>query len=236
MTTKNIYTTDEYYRKNPTWDVEHSPWKAKHVISIIERNNLNLLSVAEVGCGAGEILNQLYLQMDENVTFTGYEISPDAFELCKERIKNRLNYKLVNIVDDSEHFDLLLVIDVIEHIEDYFSFIRELKNKADYIIFHIPLEMSVISISKASTLLKSRKKYGHIHYFSKDTALESLKDTGYNIIDFFYTPVMLDFPTKSINTKLLRLPRKIAYKYNRESLIRILGGFSLMVLASRKDV
>jgi len=232
MTVGNMYTTNEYLEKNPTWDIEHSSWKAEHILDILERNDVQLSSICEVGCGAGEILNQLHMQMVENITFTGYEISPDAYKLCEPRIKDRLNYKLADLLEDeSVFFDLVMAIDVIEHIEDYYGFLRKLKEKANFFVFNIPLEMCVVNVLKVSHLLRTREQYGHIHYFEKETLLSTLKDTGYDVIDYCYVPTTLAFPSKRITTKLLRLPRKLAYKYNSDSLIKIIGGFALMVLA-----
>ena len=34
------YINGEYLEKNPTWDVEDSPWKAEHILKIINRNKL----------------------------------------------------------------------------------------------------------------------------------------------------------------------------------------------------
>jgi len=30
--------------------------------------------------------------------------------------------------------------------------------------------------------------YAHLHYFSKETALRTLEDAGYEVLDYFYTP------------------------------------------------
>ena len=84
-------------------------------------------------------------------------------------------------------FDVLLVMDVVEHIEDCFGFLRSIREKAEYKIIHIPLDMSV-SLLVRNRLMDVRKSVGHIHYFSKQTALALLEDTGYQILDWFYTP------------------------------------------------
>ena len=224
------YVTKEYLDNNPTWHVEDSPWKAKQILKIIRRNSLHPNSICEIGCGAGEILRQLFLQMDIDVTFTGYEISPYAFELCKERETERLNYKLYNLFDDAAaYYDVVMAIDVFEHVEDYFGFLRNLREKGAYKIFHIPLDMSVLNIIRIFKLIKNREKIGHIHYFSKDTALATLKEAGYDIIDYFYTPVEIDL-SDSFNSLLLKYPRKIGYLMNKDLTVRILGGYSLMVL------
>lgn len=229
--TQLIYTTGEYLGNNPTWHVEDSAWKAQQIFKIIERNNLQPKSVCEVGCGSGEILNQLYLKMPETVDFTGYEISPQAFELCKTRNKQRLNFNLGDLVrQENVDFDVLLCIDVFEHIEDYLTFLKDLQKKAKYKIFHIPLDLSVSSVLRSSPILRARQSVGHLHYFSKETALATLKDSGYEICDYFYTAGSLDLPNKSFKTLLANLPRKVLYGLNQDIAVRLLGGYSLLVL------
>ena len=229
--TQLIYTTGEYLGNNPTWHVEDSAWKAKQILKIIERNNLQPESVCEVGCGSGEILNQLYLKMPETVDFTGYEISPQAFELCKTRNKQRLNFNLGDLVrQENVYFDGLLCIDVFEHIEDYLTFLKDLQKKAKYKIFHIPLDLSVSSVLRSSPILRARQSVGHLHYFSKETALATLKDSGYEICDYFYTAGSIDLPKKSFKTLLANFPRKVLYGLNQDIAVRLLGGYSLLVL------
>lgn len=58
---------------------------------LLSRFPVNPKSIAEVGCGAGEILNQFYLSMPNDVIFTGYDISGDAIHLDSHREKDRLN-------------------------------------------------------------------------------------------------------------------------------------------------
>ena len=83
--TNNIYQNGSYLKKNPMWHQADSPWKAKQVINMIKKNNLKPSSISEIGCGAGDILRLLSEQMDGDISFTGYEISPDAFEICSKK-------------------------------------------------------------------------------------------------------------------------------------------------------
>jgi hypothetical protein len=66
LMSEEMYTQGEYLKKHPTWHVEDSPWKAEQIIKIMERNRLKPNSICEVGCGAGEILNQLYFKMSDH--------------------------------------------------------------------------------------------------------------------------------------------------------------------------
>ena len=108
------------------------------------------------------------------------------------------------------------------------SFLRKIHKKSKYKLFHIPLDLSVLSILGNKQPFV-RKQVGHLHYFTKDTALLTLLDTGYEVIDFFYTPSSID-RGKSIGSKLLKFPRKLFTLGSVEMTARILGGYSLLVL------
>lgn len=228
---EKIYTDDngQYLKNNPTWHVEDSAWKAKQIIKMLSRNPINPKSIAEIGCGAGEILNQLHMSMSNDVSFTGYDISSDAINLAKTREKERLEFKHENLLETNARFDLLLMMDVFEHVDDYLGFLKLCKGKAKNTIFHIPLDISVQAILR-NTLMTGRNSFGHLHYFMKETALATLVDSGYDIVDFFYTAASLDLPREALKSKIAFLPRKLMFKANQDIAVKMLGGFSLLVL------
>lgn len=225
----HLYTDGSYLQNNPTWGVEDSPWKAAQIAKILSRNHISPKTIGEIGCGAGEILKQLSFSYSES-EFYGYEISPQAFELSKNRSSEKIQFHLKNLLDEDLFFDALLCIDVFEHVEDYFGFIRQIKSKAEYKIFHIPLDLSVLSVIRAQMMV-AREGVGHLHYFSKETAIATLKDCGYEIIDSFYTTAFNDIPAKKLRTQLARIPRKLLYSFSQDLGARLLGGSSLLVLA-----
>lgn len=229
---KELYVGGKYLQQNPTWHSEDSPWKAQQILKIIMRNKLQPKRICEVGCGTGEVLYQLSLNMKDDVSFVGYDISPQAIELSKRRTDPRL--KCIEgdfLKEKTPLFDIVLGIDVIEHVENYYDFIRQIRGRGKYKIFHIPLDISAQSVFRGSPLMNRRNSVGHIHYFTKETALAALSDTGYKIIDYFYTSSSVDMPSKSIANFLAKLPRKILFRVNQDVAVRILGGYSLMVLA-----
>ncbi len=228
---RDKYTAGEYFKNNPTWHEEDSPWKAKQIHKMLLKNHLSPKRIGEVGCGAGEILNQLHLVLPETTSFAGFEISPQAHEISKKKTKERLKFHMDDFLHQPDNsFDLLLAIDVFEHIEDYYTFLRQIHQKASYVIFHIPLDLSVQRVLLSKPILKRRKEVGHIHYFTKETALATLEDTGYEIIDHFYTSSSLDLPTTSWVYKLGKIPLRISGFINKDMTARILGGYSLLVL------
>jgi len=236
---KKAFTAEnsEYLNINPTWHVEDSPWKATQVLKMIARNKLQPKTIVEIGCGAGEILNQLYERLeDKKIQFSGFEISPDAFKLCEQRQKERLSFYQEDLLETSNNYDLLLMIDVFEHVEDYLGFTRKAAEKATYKIYHIPLDMSIYA------LLINNFKYirtpgGHIHYFNQFTALGTLKDTGQEIVDWFYTKTALEVHNKNITlfNRFMNFLRRVGFRIKPDFTVKALGGFALMVLTRQKS-
>jgi len=212
--------------------VEESPFKAKYIREILRRNNLSPKTVSEAGCGAGEVLRQLQLQMAADREFWGYEISPQAIHFCRSRENDRLHFKLADLGKErGVNFDLLLVLDVVEHLEDYFTFLREIRPQAKHKIFHFPLDILVQAVVRERGLMTRREQHAHLHYFSKDTALQTLKDTGYQILDYFYLPRSNEIgPT--LLQKAFSFPRAISFAIHKDLAVRVLCGYSLLILAS----
>src|SRR3569833_2547256 len=206
---KNIYLDETYLSINPTRHVEDPTWKAQQIDKMLSMNNINATTVCEVGCGAGEILKQLSAKHPTTMFF-GYELSPQAFELCKTRESEKVKYFMKNLLDTEDRFDVLLCIDVFEHVEDYIGFLKQLKPKSNFQIYHIPLDITVSSVLR-NTMMNARHSVGHLHYFTPETALATLKDSGYEIVDYFFTPSFDDLPSKTIKGKLAKLPRKLLY-------------------------
>jgi hypothetical protein len=226
------YTDGEYLKHNPTWHVEDSPWKAEQIFRAINRNALAPQTVCEVGCGAGEVLAQLQQKLPDDCRFWGYDISPQAIAMSRQRANERLQFKELDLFAEPDAmFDLLLVIDLIEHLDDYYGFLRKLRSRGRYAIFHIPLDLSAYSVLRSYPILDLRASVGHIHYFTKDTALAALRETGYEVLDWFYPQGRMRLRGKPLRQRVLALLRKSLLHVKKDLAVRLLGGASLMVLA-----
>lgn len=226
-----IYRNSTYKESNPAWHEGDAPWKAEQVRSILTGNDVEFASLCEVGCGTGEILVQLARTFTE-AEFTGYEISPDAYEMAAGREGPRLSFRLADALSEPGlHADVVLVADVIEHVEDYIGFVRRIKPLGGLKVFHIPLDLSAQSVIRMTPILNQRAGVGHIHYFTKDTALALLRDCGYRIVDVRYTASRLELPDQARSSKLIAPVRRAMFQANPDLTVRVLGGYSLLVLA-----
>lgn len=233
QTVSDFYEKGGYHEQHPLWHTEDASWKAGNIFRMVVQNKLAPASVCEIGCGAGEILNVLHGVMPQQVSFTGFEISPQAFEMTRSREKERLHFQLkgLNEIEPTQTFDLGLMIDVFEHVEDFYGFLKTARGTCKQMIFHIPLDLSVQSVLRSTPLMRKRKRSGHIHYFTKETAIAALQDSGYKIRDHFYTGSYTERPSRTILSAIAKVPRKICFAIHQDLTVRILGGYSLMVLA-----
>ena len=184
-------------------------------------------TVCEIGCGAGEVLRQLQMRLPPDTQFYGYEVSSDAFAMCQQRQNERLHFFLSDLATTDAHFDVLLMIDVIEHVEDCFGFLRTLRSKATHIVCHIPLDLTVHGLVRHH-LMHYRRKLGHIHYFTKNTALALLTDAGYTVLNWSYTPALDSAKGK---VALKATIQRVTYRLSPDWSALVFGGRSLIVVA-----
>lgn len=226
------YTSEEHLEKNPNWHIEESPWKVSHITRLLRANSLHPETIGEIGCGFGEVLRLLQKELDESSEFWGYEISPVAFAEAQKRANSRLHFRLGDLSTEPEmRFDLLLALDVVEHVEDYLGFLQQIRPKGQWKIFQVPLELSAQTVLRRRALIQQRVRMGHLHYFTKETFLRTLEDCSYEILDSVYTSSSLELPTHVLTTKLMRGPRRLCSLFSKDLTARLLGGYRLMVLA-----
>lgn len=225
----SIYTDGTYLQKTGgTWHVEHGPFKAQRVARMLARHpDLKLNSVCEIGCGAGAILGALQQILPESTVFTGYEISPQAYAMTSAFANERCRFVLGDAFSDAESFDLVLVMDVVEHVEDCFAFLRNARSKGRFKLYHIPLDVHVSSLLRGTHMWDI---YGHLHVFTIETALKSLEYSGHRIMDWLLTEGAVSVP-KYARTRLLNLVRRPLGAFSPKLAARVLGGYSMLILA-----
>jgi SAM-dependent methyltransferase len=227
-TAESIYTNGAYLDlTGGTWHLEDAPFKARDISRMLRRHpEIQPRSVCEIGCGAGGILAELQKALP-SAAFTGYDISPHAHALSSQFANAQCRFVLGNAFSDDTFYDLVLVMDVIEHVEDCYGFLRQARDKGRLKLYHIP-------VMHASALLRGVDGFdevGHIHLFTMETALKSISYTGHRTIDFFLTNGVLNTPSKTLKTQVANLVRRPLAAVSSDLCARLLGGYSLLILA-----
>jgi hypothetical protein len=95
---------------------------------------------------------------------------------------------------------------------------------------HTICSSKIIGICSVS-MTTSRTNVGHLHFFTQETAIATLEDCGYEIIDGFLTTSFDSLPAKSVKAKIARPLRRLSSRISPRWSVRLLGGYSYIVLA-----
>ena len=246
MVVADFYTKGQYLKNNPTWHLDAACWKAACVCRILQRNHISPKTICDVGCGVGEMLRLVQQKLASNPMCLGYDIAPYAIEKAKTKEHDKLRFKLGDFLQEEEgYFDLLLMSGVLEHFENMFQVLRDIKEKSEYKLFLLPLDITIDAVLR-NRVGRSRQEAGHLHFFTKDVMLELLKDMGYEIVDAVYVLPPLDTtPWSEVKHKplrflrklakvtllgLLRLPALLVYVVHKDFAARVFAGWRLLVL------
>jgi SAM-dependent methyltransferase len=233
--TTDIYNDRTYLKSNPTWHEEDAGFKVERIERLLKMHPIEFTKACEVGCGSGAILELLQKIYPKVTTWRGYDISEDAISMAKKRENETLKFEVRDITKAESvdlNFDAMLIIDVIEHINDYFAFLDGIADKSRYFIFHIPLDMCVWSLLREGILIESKKRVGHIHNFSEDFIKSILEDHGFHVLAQLYTEPVAK--VISFKYRIITVARKILYYFSPKFCSKTLGGYSIMVLAEVK--
>jgi hypothetical protein len=216
--------------ENP-WAQEQADWKADQILRMFRRHNIFPKDACEVGVLSKIIIEKLQGKLGSSSRIWGHEVPLQDLELNDCRADPVLRRFLDEI--QTEHpsaFEVFIALDVMEHIEDYHGFLRAVRPMGAYKLFHLPMDLTVQTIMRPKALMRRRDTFLHISYFTKETIIRTLQDTGYEVIDSFYTPWRIQF-AKELTGRLMKIPRQLLFAISPDAAVRYLGGYSLMILA-----
>lgn len=229
------YVTSQYADSNPDWDTGDSPWKADRVAELVRSHGLKPATVVEIGCGAGRVLTSLQRYLPD-AQMTGFDIAPDLQRFWGEQAASGITFELADYLAAPRPVpDLTLVLDVLEHLANPFDFLSRLRGCSRYVIFHIPLDLSAISVVREAPLMLVRRKVGHLHFYTKALAVEMIEECGFEVLEARYTGAAFTAPQRTLKTRLAGLVRRLVFKTLGEAGIRLLGGETLIVLAKPRS-
>ena len=176
---KNVIEWENFTKKNFITKLLHEN-KYFHLDNIVEKLKLDHLNILDLGCGFCEsfrLLNNKY-----NITYLGVENNKDINTKLYERYSDFKNFKLIEKnaldIDDlkNKHFDLIILFDVLEHIElkNRIKLINKISQfKFNKILINVPNEVGLsILIKNFGSMLLGYERYKE--YTVKETILSFL--------------------------------------------------------------
>ena len=226
------YTSGAYAQDNPGWHAEDAAHKAAALVDLIRYAGLHPRTVADVGCGTGDVLRLIRDALADSLPDTvweGWDVAPPAIRAARKREGQRLLYVCEDFLRSERHVDLLLCIDVVEHVPDDVAFVTALGQRADWLLFRIPLDLSALDVVRPARMLAARRSFGHRHLYTREVALQLMEEAGLRVecVRYDRVPPPLDTPRRRAADRL----RRTLFAAWPRTTARILGGFSLLVLA-----
>jgi len=241
--TEDHYSSGEYWtnQSEPSSDFSSSDFKVSLALRALSAAKVTLrpgLRAAEVGCGNGRFLFPLAKILDasiEEFKLTGFDIAANAIEWGKQEAErigdSRISFTLGSPGTSDGQFDVLFLMDVVEHVTDPYGFLFSLRGVAPVIVLHIPIEQS-LAHSVLSKPRESYRTYHHVHFFSMETLKILLEETGYDVeyIQFTAASEEILHTKRELKKKVLQMARYCAYKVAPRLSSLLMGGSVMVIL------
>lgn len=148
--------------------------QTEEILSLIRK--LEVRTVLDVGCGSGDNLAALSQAMPQ-LELYGADVSPEALMLAAQRAPGADLRELdVQCGTTGECFDLVMAIQVIEHLPDDRSALRNMALMA---------KQWVLVTTMRGRMRPSEKSIGHFRNYSDSELREKATAAGLEIVDLF---------------------------------------------------
>jgi len=180
------YINGDYGIQHSDWHLADSPNKVKDIapaLKFIAENIDNCsIKIGDIGSGVGGVLNETVKVLKQdyphlNVTAIGYEIASSAVETCRSLFPT-LEIRQKAFDDSDGCFDLVMFIDVLEHLENPWELLRIARNTSEYMVVRQPL-LDNFSTFRHNNYRDQRQHWGHISYFNYYSFIDMAYATGW---------------------------------------------------------
>lgn len=175
---KLIKENDDLKFHYPYW-IKVSKWKAEIFLNIIPSNNIRFKKIIELGSGYGLILKDISAKLKPSITI-GVDNSEVILKMARKLNPNIsfFNADVCNLKFENNSFDLVILSDIIEHMEHPEKLLKESQRISKYALMKIPLEKCLRTINRGYGVDDSA---GHWCVFNEKEALNLLEKSGYKI-------------------------------------------------------
>jgi hypothetical protein len=208
-------------------------WKAVNLANLFLRTvgTKTISSVCEIGGAEGIILNQIGHILGANQS-VNYDLS-SVFCATGSQMFPHIQFNNYEFTGNNDFYDLIILSDIIEHVENENDFLAMISKHCQYVLFKIPIEKCFEYY--LTFLLKPRGEFsslrygpnhynGHLRGYTINQAKNTIKK-HFKILDSHYCDVLFFYKGK----KRLRLKKLVGVRGTM-----LLFGGALFILAKTK--
>jgi SAM-dependent methyltransferase len=219
-----------------------SDYKVPLVLNALAAAGIELrdgMPVLEVGCGNGAFLwpfSDAVAEKGFRPVLRGIDIAANAIEEAQQGSgANPPQFACDSVDSHQGEYDLVLAIDVVEHVPCPVTFLSGLRRFAPTLLLHLPIEHSVLHLL-ARRPTASYHAYRHIHFFSLETARLLIEEAGWRVMGVRHSaadPATLGLRAPAL-LQFARRARYLAYKA-MPGMTTIVAGGSVMLWCERSN-
>lgn len=189
----NYYNT--YWKEKLKAKSQYKPpiWTKLEFLKIFNKLKPYLgKNILDIGCGDGQFLHLLGKYI-KNIKLTGVDISSIALNKAKKKYSNINFFKSssTKIPFPNNSFDTILLVEVIEHLIDIDSTLKEISRllKPNGYVFITTTDFNLLKKIRISSFVWDKYFYPnnpHIRFFTKNTLREICKQYGFLPVNYFW--------------------------------------------------
>jgi len=201
----------ELYQGNPKYSKELDPkepdyrrllietleWKIPHLMAVVPPF-YKPKKVAEIGCFCGHLIGNITINGINDFIRLGYEINSKAVKVG-QGLYPEVFFSEENIFESHPQLDLIILSDIVEHIEDDLNFLQQCSAISNFVLLNLPLEKAY---------LHRNRKYGykdpsgHLRAYNLSKAFNLISSSNFSMMNW-HTQCVVKDPVYS-KLKLLR--------------------------------
>lgn len=209
-------------------DVKLRSATAQAILSSILQLNPSVRSILDIGCGMGYFVKEATMK---GLCCFGVDTSCCAISHAKEYAETEHLYLTLDEFPQSG-FDVLTLIDVIEHIADPIPFLTTAMEKLSDNGMVLAITPSISGWMYNSQRINYQQfKIDHVHYYTQDTLKMIMQKSGVYSMKTLSMLEFLQLPNKPIETDV---HNKYAYKRDHMVLIGRKSNSSILSDSSRR--
>lgn len=231
---------EEYIDKNPDLHNSDIGDKIDAISQLLLPTATKFVSILDVACGSGRILLEISDKYQSEKT-TGIDISQGMIKSATENdTDNRVEWRVENVFNlEPDNYELVLAIDVLEHLEDDQKFLEHIKDLGKFVVVKTPIEdniinklVKVISFGLINEYQHTENKYGHIHHYSQKDVDRLIEVSGLKTVSKKY----MHLPRRSkLFWEILRIISMPLWWLSKPLYIKMNGGFLVLLLTKDNE-
>lgn len=193
------YSVEEYNRLLNNKKIKIGFYRSILIKKYVLYNRCN--SVLEIGSGIG-LIGSYLRKHNKNITYLGVEIDRKAYEKSQNLNLNTLNADFTYIKNIEKKFDVIMLWEVFEHLQDlklFFEIASEKLNENGKIILSTPNYEKIFNYpEREKDALFQDAPPIHLNFFTKESIINIFEHNNFEI-SFLHVKKLPGFEVKNCN-------------------------------------